>query len=93
MDAIWWGIRPDLPIILTSGYIDETLQAQAAEAGILELAYKANGIDALCDTFEQCMQDLTARPGRSDRRPSPAIDRTTDDARPVASSGRSIQDS
>ena len=87
------AIRPDLPIILTSGYIDETLQAQAAEAGILELAYKANGIDALCDTFEQCMQDVTARPGHSDRLPSPAIDRTTDDARPVASSGRSIQDS
>ena len=86
------AIRPDLPIILTSGYIDETLQAQAAEAGILGLAYKANGIDALCDTFEQCIQDVAEKPGRSDRMHAPAIDSTTDDARPLASSGRSIQD-
>ncbi len=41
-------IRPDLPVVLASGYITEELRAKAPAAGIRELIYKPNTVDDLC---------------------------------------------
>jgi len=41
-------IRPDLPVVLASGYITEELRAMAPAAGIRDLIYKPNTVDDLC---------------------------------------------
>ncbi len=45
------AIRADLPVAIASGFIDETLQAQAEGAGVRELIFKANAVEDLCDAF------------------------------------------
>jgi len=45
------AIRPDLPLAIASGFIDETLRAQAEGAGVRELIFKANALEELCDAF------------------------------------------
>jgi len=40
-------IRPDLPVLLASGYITEELRRQAPAAGVRELMYKPNTADEL----------------------------------------------
>jgi len=40
--------RPDLPVVLASGYITGELEAQAKRAGVLELIYKPNTVEELC---------------------------------------------
>jgi two-component system cell cycle sensor histidine kinase/response regulator CckA len=44
-------IRPDLPVVLASGYITEALRAKAPAAGIRELIYKPNTVDDLCEAI------------------------------------------
>lgn len=44
-------VRADLPVVVASGFIDETLRAQASGAGVRELIFKANVIEDLCDAF------------------------------------------
>ncbi|MEQ1517883.1 MAG: PAS domain S-box protein, partial [Usitatibacteraceae bacterium] len=39
------AIRADLPVAVTSGFIDETLRAQAAGAGVRELIFKASAVE------------------------------------------------
>jgi CheY-like chemotaxis protein len=46
------GIRPDLPVAVASGFIDETLSAQAASAGIHHLIFKATSVDEFCGAIE-----------------------------------------
>jgi two-component system, cell cycle sensor histidine kinase and response regulator CckA len=41
-------IRPDLPVAITSGFIDETLSEQAADVGISDLIFKADSVDEFC---------------------------------------------
>ena len=45
------AIRADLPVVVASGFIDETLQSQAKDAGVRELVMKASVIEDLCDAF------------------------------------------
>ena len=42
-------ICADLPVALASGYITEELRAQAPAAGVIELLYKPNTVDELCE--------------------------------------------
>jgi CheY-like chemotaxis protein len=42
-------IRPDLPVVLASGYITEDLRQKAPTAGVRELIYKPNTVDDLCE--------------------------------------------
>jgi CheY-like chemotaxis protein len=42
-------IRADLPVALASGYITEELRAEAPAAGVIELVYKPNTVDELCE--------------------------------------------
>lgn len=43
------AIRPDLPVALASGYISEELQAQALAAGVTEVVFKTDAVDAFCE--------------------------------------------
>ena len=47
------GIRADLPVAVASGFIDENLQARAAEAGVQTLIFKADSIEVFCDTVQR----------------------------------------
>jgi PAS domain S-box-containing protein len=41
-------LRPDLPVVLVSGYISEDLRARALEAGVRQLIYKPDMVEELC---------------------------------------------
>lgn len=41
-------LRPDLPVVLTSGYVTDELRAQARDAGVREVVYKPNTVEELC---------------------------------------------
>jgi CheY-like chemotaxis protein len=44
-------IRPDLPVVMASGYINEDLRAKAPAVGIRELIYKPNTVEDLCEAI------------------------------------------
>jgi CheY-like chemotaxis protein len=50
-------IRPDLPVILISGYIDDELQRMAREAGVRRLLHKLHALDDLVDVIDQVIGD------------------------------------
>ncbi len=50
------AIRADLPVALATGFIDEELRAQADGAGVLELIFKADAAEDLCDAFARLVQ-------------------------------------
>jgi two-component system, cell cycle sensor histidine kinase and response regulator CckA len=58
--------RPDLPVIVISGYINEELRAQAAAAGVSELVFKAQELEELRDV----VQRLVPPPKTADRGPA-----------------------
>ncbi|MBI5505075.1 MAG: response regulator [Deltaproteobacteria bacterium] len=48
-------LRPDLPVVLASGYVTDELRAKAAEVGVRQVIYKPNTVEELC----QVIQGLT----------------------------------
>ena len=54
-------IRPELPIVIVSGFIDERLLAQASDAGVRELIVKTVDIAELCETIGRLMTDVSPR--------------------------------
>jgi CheY-like chemotaxis protein len=48
-------IRPDLPVVVASGFVDETLAAQAKDAGIRELIFKATAVEDYCGVIERLL--------------------------------------
>ena len=55
------AIRADLLVALASGFIDETLQAQAVGAGVRELIFKATEVEDLCAAFARLAQVAGAK--------------------------------
>jgi PAS domain S-box-containing protein len=53
-------LRPDLPVILTSGYITDEVRAAAVQAGIRHLVYKPNTVDELCGVVLRLLRDSRA---------------------------------
>jgi PAS domain S-box-containing protein len=47
------AIRANLPVIVTSGYIDEDLRAQADSAGLRGLILKASAVENFCEAIAQ----------------------------------------
>ena len=45
------AIRPDLPVAIASGFIDEALSTQAADAGVRNLIFKAISVDEFCSAI------------------------------------------
>jgi CheY-like chemotaxis protein len=50
------AIRADLPVAVASGFIDEELRAQAKGAGVVELIFKADAAEDLCEAFVRLAQ-------------------------------------
>lgn len=50
------AIRPSLPVVLTSGYIDDALIAQAKIEGVRELISKVDSAEALCNALQAVVQ-------------------------------------
>jgi PAS domain S-box-containing protein len=42
------AIRPDLAVAVASGFLDETLRAQASQAGVSKLIFKADNVEDFC---------------------------------------------
>ena len=51
-------IRADLPVALASGHITDELRASAPAAGVIELIYKPNTVDELCETVARLTKAL-----------------------------------
>lgn len=50
------ALRPDLPVAIVSGYISEELRQQAPAAGVDELIYKPDTVEALCTAIERLLK-------------------------------------
>jgi len=46
-------LRPDLPVLLTSGYLTEEVREQALQLGVRELIYKPNTVEDLCAAVQR----------------------------------------
>jgi CheY-like chemotaxis protein len=55
------AIRADLPLAVASGFVDEALQTQAAEAGVRELIFKANAAEELCEALARLARGVGKR--------------------------------
>jgi PAS domain S-box-containing protein len=47
------SIRPDLPVILASGYVSDELRARAARAGVKHVVYKPNSVEEMCEAIDR----------------------------------------
>ena len=47
------AIRPDLPVAVASGFLDESLRGQASQAGVSKLIFKADNVEAFCAAVQQ----------------------------------------
>jgi len=53
-------IRPDLPVVITSGYITDALRSEAQRAGVRQLVDKPSTVDELCQVIQQVLHAPTA---------------------------------
>ena len=56
------AMRADLAVAIMSGFIDETLRAQFAKAGVRGLIFKADAVQSICDTVQQLIQEIQGKP-------------------------------
>ena len=47
------AIRPDLQVVLASGFVTDELKAAAAAEGVSRVIFKANAVEEFCDTVQQ----------------------------------------
>jgi PAS domain S-box-containing protein len=52
------ALRPDLPVLITSGFVSEQLQQDAREAGAAEVIYKTNTIEEMCSSIRRAIATL-----------------------------------
>ena len=59
-------ISPALPVVIVSGFVDETLHTEAQSAGVTEVVFKASGVDEFCEVLVRMSKDMqvVTRPGR-----------------------------
>jgi PAS domain S-box-containing protein len=48
-------IRPDLPVVITSGYVTDALREEATRAGVRRLVDKPNTVDELCRVIQEIL--------------------------------------
>lgn len=51
------SLRPDLPIVLTSGYVNDELVEQARRAGIRHVIYKPSTAKEFCDAVQRVLHE------------------------------------
>jgi CheY-like chemotaxis protein len=56
------AIRTDLPVALTSGYINDELRRRTAESGVRHLIYKPNTVDELCEAVRALTSNTSRQP-------------------------------
>jgi PAS domain S-box-containing protein len=49
------ALRPDLPVLVTSGFVSEPLQLAAREAGASEVIYKSNSLEEMCESIRRAL--------------------------------------
>ena len=49
-------IRPDLPVVIASGFITDELQSQATAAGVRQVIFKANAAEEFCNVVQRLLQ-------------------------------------
>lgn len=49
------AINPGLPVAVASGYISEELQAEALAAGVREVVFKTDAVDAFCEVVARLL--------------------------------------
>lgn len=54
-------LRPALPVAILSGYVNDGLRENAAEAGVREVFYKENLVQHLCDRIEEFVRGGAGR--------------------------------
>ncbi len=59
------AIRADLPVAITSGFIDDVLRTQAASAGVQQLIFKVSAVDALGEALAKLAQQVSRKSPRS----------------------------
>jgi CheY-like chemotaxis protein len=52
-------IRPDLPVVITSGYITEDVREKALQEGVRQVVYKPNTVDELCQSIHEILAGET----------------------------------
>lgn len=52
------AIRPDICIVLVSGYLDDALVASARAAGVRQVLYKANTVKELCESVHRRLTNV-----------------------------------
>lgn len=68
--------RPQVPVIVVSGYITEQLRTQAAAAGVRELISKPHEVDELRDAVQRHLATQgTSVPARPETAPVPVMDK------------------
>ncbi len=55
-------VRPDLPVLIASGFIDEQLRSEAAAAGVRELVFKASAVGDFCATVQRFLRPHEPEP-------------------------------
>ena len=55
------AIRGDLPVVIVSGFIDDTLQVEAHAAGVRELIFKASDVEQFCAAFTRLALSTASR--------------------------------
>jgi len=53
-------LRPGLPVVITSGYVTEELQAGAQAAGVRQVVYKPNTVEELCQSIQRLLETADA---------------------------------
>lgn len=56
-------LRPELAVAIATGYIDDTLRAQASETGLCEVIFKPNAVQDFCNIVKHLIADIPAPPG------------------------------
>jgi PAS domain S-box-containing protein len=52
------AIRPDLPVVIASGYVDDAVRAFAKQAGARDFVHKANTAEAFCETLQRIAAEI-----------------------------------
>ena len=55
-------IKPDLPVVIASGYVTDELQEKSKAAGVRLVIYKPNTIDELCKLIQPMLAAAAPRP-------------------------------
>ena len=57
------AIRPDLPLAVASGFVDDALQAEAVAIGVFEVMLKATDVNEFCEAVDRLANKVESKQG------------------------------